>query len=274
MLGASLGWRRYVPFIGYHHVMMIVILIAIIVLSILLAGCTNTGLNSVYLLSLKYIHSPSTPKTSSLLINPGLQTTIQGVVTPMTNGTANLEVRIGYMGLCIRQSSGWICSSSAQTLADIVLETNFASGDPLNLIYIGTKFKSEMIFNGLVFATIPLLAIAFVLLATFPGWHEEVDDDGSEREVKPFPSRAVSYACLAILCIASLLVFVSIFWQHISASGAVVMSEQMTYGAVQGTTGTAAMVMGWLGVFLVLFAMIGIVVMIVSIKALDRLANH
>ena len=50
--------------------------------------------------------------------------------------------------------------------------------------------------------------ICLLLLATFPGWHEEETSEGSDREVKPFPSRPVSQVALAIIFIASIFIFI------------------------------------------------------------------
>jgi len=107
-----------------------------------------------------------------------------------------------------------------------------------------------------------------LLLSTFPGWHTEDDGSGSEREVKPFPSRTVSYIVLTLLALASLLIFVSVFWQHIASSAAVTMGQSLSYGAVKGKVGVLAMVLGWIAVFLDILSMLAILIMILSIKAL------
>lgn len=106
------------------------------------------------------------------------------------------------------------------------------------------------------------------MLVTFPGWHEKDDAEGSEREVKPFPSRSISQTALVALTVASVLTFVSVFWQHISSSTALVMGQSLAYGVVKGHVGTAAMVLGWVSVFLTILATIAILVMILSIKVL------
>lgn len=56
-----------------------------------------------------------------------------------------------------------------------------------------------------------LAFITFVLLATFPGWHVETNREGSDVDVKPFPSRPVSQAALAFVFIASVFVLVCLF---------------------------------------------------------------
>lgn len=118
------------------------------------------------------------------------------------------------------------------------------------------------------FVTVPLVFISILLLSTFPGWHEEEDEHGSEREVKPFPSRAVSQIILALLTLSSLLIFVSVFWQHIAAASALSMVHSLSYGTVKLSVGTLAMVLGWGSVALDIIAAIGIYVIVASITVL------
>lgn len=115
--------------------------------------------------------------------------------------------------------------------------------------------------------------IGFLLLSTFPGWHEEVDDSGSEREVKPFPSRPVSYAVFYALAIAFAFGFVSALWQHINSSSTASMVETLTYGVVSGHVGPAAMALGWIAVGLIGIAALGMIVMIMSISLIRKLTD-
>jgi hypothetical protein len=105
-------------------------------------------------------------------------------------------------------------------------------------------------------------------LWTFPGWHEEEDASGSEREVKPFPSRPVSYIALSFCVAASLVSFVAILWQHIVSSAAGIMGEGLSYGSISAHVGTVAMVLGWGGFFVNTIVAIGLLVMILSIRVL------
>ena len=66
------------------------------------------------------------------------------------------------------------------------------------------------------------VALAFIvicLLLSFRGWHEELDEDGSIREVKPFPSQPVSLIALAASTLASILALISMTWQQYSLRG-------------------------------------------------------
>ncbi|PMD33870.1 hypothetical protein L207DRAFT_517892 [Hyaloscypha variabilis F] len=246
---------------------MLILAISIVLSSLLLAGCTSTSVSTIYLLSLSYT-TPSTSHPNAAQVNPSISNTFSHLVS--TNSTTpSLEVRVGYMGFCMpNPDSGWICSRHASNLAHLLNTTQPVSSDPLNLLWIAQNFQSQIVFDGLMFSTVPLVFIAILLLATFPGWHEEEDSEGSEREVKPFPSRPVSYLVMALLTLASLLIFVSVFWQHISSSAAVTMGQSLSYGTVRGKVGTVAAVLGWATVFLDILAAVAIFIMIMTIRVL------
>jgi len=103
---------------------------------------------NVHLLSLSYTANyPDAVTSSPLQVNPG----ISQVFTGLVNATAAFEVRAGFMGMCMRESTGkWTCSTDASTLANSIKELRGTSGDPLNLIWVANKFRSQMVFSGLL----------------------------------------------------------------------------------------------------------------------------
>jgi hypothetical protein len=119
-----------------------------------------------------------------------------------------------------------------------------------------------------------LAFVCFILLATFPGWHYEQDEEtGSEIDVKPFPSRPVCQVALALVFIASIFVLVSVLWQHTASVAAASISEDFGNGSVKSGVGTAAMVLGWFGFVLLIIVTIGLLVMLLSMAALDKLTG-
>ena len=80
----------------------------------------------------------------------------------------------------------------------------------------------------------------------------------------------MSYVVLALLTLASLLIFVSVFWQHVVSSAAVTMGQSLSYGTVRGRVGTVAAVLGWGSVFLDILGAVAIFVMILSIRVLSE----
>ena len=119
-----------------------------------------------------------------------------------------------------------------------------------------------------------LAFFTFILLATFPGWHEERDErTGSDVDVKPFPSRPVSQVALALIFISSIFVLVSVLWQHTASVAAATIAQDLGNGSVKSGVGTSAMVLGWFGFVLLIIVTIGLLVMIISIVVLDRLTD-
>ncbi|RDL31899.1 Uncharacterized protein BP5553_09301 [Venustampulla echinocandica] len=256
----EIGWMRLIPFLGYHHVLMILIAIAIILLSLLLAGCSSSSplIPGIFLISLYYQSYPAVPSTAQADFN--VHNAIATVV-----GDARLAARVGFFGICINPDGGsWLCSNNATALANEVT----VAQDPLNLIWLASQFKDMIVFPYLIIIAIIFAFICLLLLATFPGWHEEEDAHGSEREVKPFPSRPVSQIALAIIFIASIFVLVSVLWQHTASVAASIIAQDMGNGSVLSGVGTTAMVLGWFSFALLIIVTIGLLVMILSIRVL------
>jgi hypothetical protein len=123
------------------------------------------------------------------------------------------------------------------------------------------------------FVAIILSAITLFLLSTFPGWHEEIDENGSDTEVKPFPSRQTSLLAASCQGFASGFTLISATWQHVATVGASSAIQALANGAVLTTVGTTAMALGWPAVALGTVVFVGLVVMILSINLLDRLGE-
>jgi len=117
-----------------------------------------------------------------------------------------------------------------------------------------------------------LAFICFVLLATFPGWHEEIDDSGSERSVKPFPPRSVSQVALALIFVASIFILVSVLWQHTASVAASTIAQDLGNGSVRSGVGATAMILGWFGFALLIVVTIGLLVMILSMQLLSKIS--
>jgi hypothetical protein len=155
----AVGIQRLIPFLGYHHVLMIFIALAIILLckccparinidiantipALLLAGCSSSSplIPSIFLISFYY--EAYTPTYNPTQVNPGVTAAITNIV-----GTASLEVRVGYFGLCIQPDSGsFLCSNNATLLAEQVS----LEADPLNLIWVADTFKNSVVFPYLM----------------------------------------------------------------------------------------------------------------------------
>ena len=234
--------------------------------ALLLAGCSSASplIPDIYLISFYY--QPYPPTFNPAQVNPGVVTAIANIV-----GNADLLVRVGYFGVCVQQGGGaWMCNENTTALADLVT----CDEDPLNLIWVGSTFKNAIVFPYLIIIAIVLAFLTFLLLATFPGWHTTSSSDGSEHEVKPFPSRAVSQVALATIFVASVFVLVSVMWQHTASVAASTIAQDLGNGSVKSGVGTTAMILGWFAFGLLVVVTLGLLVMILSIQLLDRLTDE
>ncbi|TRX95959.1 hypothetical protein FHL15_003101 [Xylaria flabelliformis] len=233
--------------------------------TLLLAGCSSSSplIPDIFLMSIYYQHYTATPSTAQVDYN--VNQAISNIV-----GSAHLQVRVGYFGICINTDGGsWSCNNNATALAnDLSVDQ-----DPLNLVWLAGQFKDMVVFPYLLIIAIIFAFVCFLLLATFPGWHEEEDSEGSEREIKPFPSRPVSQIALAIIFIASIFVLVSVLWQHTASVAASIIAQDFGNGSVKSGVGTSAIVMGWFSFALLIIVTIGLLVMILSIRVLTQLAD-
>ncbi|KAG6040346.1 hypothetical protein E4U41_000852 [Claviceps citrina] len=259
----QLGWQRFLPFLGYHHVLMFCIGVSIILLSLLLAGCSSSSpaIPNIFLLSLYYEKYQPAPDTAQVDYN-GFSA-IANIA-----GGATLQARVGYFGICVNPDGGsWLCSNNATALAKEVS----VDQDPLNLIWLAGQFKDMIVFPYLIIIAIIFAFICLLLLATFPGWHEEEDSEGSERVTKPFPPRSLSQVSLAIIFIASIFVLVSVLWQHTASVAASIIAQDFGNGSVKSGVGSSAMWLGWVSFTLLIVVTIGLLIMILSIRVLGEM---
>ena len=234
-----------------------------------IAGCSSTSpaVPTFYVLSLSYRTVQSAAEaTSGLLVNKNLTQILQSQVTSSTT----LSVRVGFYGFCVnRPGQIQYCGDDLTTYAS----TLNASEDPLNILSLAQNFQKEVLFAPFGILACVFCFFAIALLATFPSWHTSIDDSGSEREVKPFPSRPVSQVALILVIAAAVLLLVAILWQHANAVAFSSAVKILTASAVRTEIGAAGTAVGWIGFALVATVGLGLLVMILSIQLLDRLTD-
>jgi hypothetical protein len=95
---------------------------------------------NIFLISLYY--EKYNPVMDLAQVDPGVVTALSNIV-----GGAELEVRVGYFGICIQPDGGsFICNANATALAEIVT----VDQDPLNLIWVASTFKDAVVFPYLL----------------------------------------------------------------------------------------------------------------------------
>lgn len=114
--------------------------------ALLLAGCSSSSpqIPDIFLISMYYERYK--PTFNLAQVDPGVVTATANIV-----GGAEMEVRVGYFGICVQPDAGsYICNSNATALAEIVT----VDQDPLNLIWVASTFKDAVVFPYLLYALI------------------------------------------------------------------------------------------------------------------------
>lgn len=244
---------------------MILVAIAIVLLSLLLAGCSSSSPLVPDIFLIDFFYKSYTPQYDPTQVNPGVAAAIANIV-----GEALLEVRVGYFGLCVTPDGhSYLCSNNATLLAEqISIEQ-----DPLNLIYIANTFKNDVVFPYLLIVAIVFAFACFVVLATFPSFHTLRERDGTTYDIKTFPNRFAAQGALALIFIASVFVLVSVLWQHTASVAAAQVAQDFGNGSVKSGVGAAAMVLGWFGFVLFILVTLSLTVLVLSISLLSTLAD-
>lgn len=110
--------------------------------ALLLAGCSSSSplIPDIFLLSLYYQDYTAVPDTAQ--VDYQAYTAVSNIA-----GTAHLQARVGYFGICINPDGGaWLCSNNATALAQEVS----VDQDPLNLIWLASQFKDMIVFPYLM----------------------------------------------------------------------------------------------------------------------------
>lgn len=113
-----------------------------LVTALLLAGCSSSSplIPDIFLLSLYYQNYEAVPDTAQ--VNYRAKDAIATIA-----GSAHLQARVGYFGICINPDGGsWLCSNNATALAKEVSSDQ----DPLNLIWLAAQFKDMIVFPYLM----------------------------------------------------------------------------------------------------------------------------
>lgn len=282
-------------------------------LGIVLAGCSgsSTGVHKIYLTSLSYSRAPLA--TSLAQVNSNLTATfatlVNGAALQVRASYFGLCVtEIDGNWVCSRDAKGLagqfqppqdpldLISISARFKDGIVFSgLMYAISDflallwlisvrtPFSLLYRPSRCRGVVLLYRMVWtkntlccriAAIIFAIISIYLFSTFPGWHEEIDDDGQECDVRPFPSPITLNSAFTTSTLASLLALVSMLWQHIASVAAATTAENMAYGTVKSLIGLNAMALGWAGVASFVLASIGTFTLIRGTSILDSLTDE
>lgn len=115
--------------------------------------------------------------------------------------------------------------------------------------------------------------ITFLLLATFPGWHDDPSGADDDVEMRPMPSRPVSQVGLALMFISTVFILVSVLWQHTASVAASAVAQDLGNGSVKSGVGASAMALGWIGFVALVIVNVGLLAMILSMSIMSKLVD-
>ncbi|KAK1752285.1 Ca2+ regulator and membrane fusion protein Fig1-domain-containing protein [Echria macrotheca] len=237
--------------IGREHGLMILTAISTILVSILLAGCSSSqNLSAVYVLSMYY----QIPGQTAVATQQGTSSTHTNIANMVATAVANstpIEVRAGYFNLCVRRGNDqWECCRDPSAL-----QIRLSDADPLGLIGIAGMFRGNVILPWFLILQVVLHLVTLSALAAFSSWHE--DSPALSLFSGPSLARTAQFASGA----AAFFALLSALWQHAAASAVQAIIGATSFGYVVSKTGAAAMAIGWISYFLLLFVFFVILMM-------------
>ncbi|KAI9675079.1 MAG: hypothetical protein M1817_001486 [Caeruleum heppii] len=140
-----------------------------------------------------------------------------------------LQTRVGFYGVCAAVDGGpWRCNTDGTELQRLAPQNEELGA----ILKMATSMKDVLAFPHLLYVATP---------SPFP-----ISETGSEREVKPFPSKVALQTALAAAFISSMLVLVSLLWHRVVMNAARNISSDVNGGAVQIDAGTRLMTLSGL----------------------------
>ncbi|KAK0705584.1 Ca2+ regulator and membrane fusion protein Fig1-domain-containing protein [Lasiosphaeris hirsuta] len=264
----------------WTHILFLLNTTAIILWSVLLAGCRTPSLHNLALLTLSYNPAPS-PSPSPLQPNPSLSGALLALATP-SNATRLRAIAVGFTATCAHlPPDAWTCGAdlSATTV------TLPADSDPLNLLWIAEQYRTGIAWYGLTIIAIALTGIATTLLTLGILWTPDADnrsgsDEGGSRassgSERRFPTKrpwaeVFARPIFVLMGLAFLVSFISAIWQHMASAATLTLVTALTYDTVEGGVGGAAMALAWVGALLALVSVLGTLLSILSRQMIDEI---
>jgi hypothetical protein len=216
-----------VVYLRHRHFIVLLQVLVVILLCILIAGCTGSSATTLYLVELKYSQYSQSPITATGIVNQGWYSTMNTNV-----GDADVVTRIGFFGICTNSSAlqeavggGWRCTTNATQLIDYF---TIATEDPMNLIYLSTQLRAKT-YGGWTIIIALVLTFLDMFLVMFSR-----------------PSQAFALPVAAICCaLAFIFAVLGVTWQQVAASTTSTVINNFTQHAVTARYGMPAAGLGW-----------------------------
>ncbi|KAK9459963.1 Ca2+ regulator and membrane fusion protein Fig1-domain-containing protein [Lipomyces oligophaga] len=227
---------RGVSFIRPRHVFLLLLIASIVFNSLLLAGCSaqsSNVLKNIYLLRIGYNDGVVYSSSDASIVNSDISLALASLV-----GDSSMQIRIGYFGICMTEStsssSSWTCSSNATYLAELLTSDE----DSLNLMHLASSFRHAIVFPYLLIVATALAFIVFVAILPYP----------------PF----LRGLAVAATFLSALFVLVSVLWQHTASIAGSSAAVSLANGTVYAGIGKIAIIFGWLSFGCLVVTVIGV----------------
>lgn len=233
----------------HRHWLALLLLLVVIFLCVLVAGCTTSSGKSLYLVEIKYSANSHDAITETGIVNQGWYSSINNAV-----GDADVVTRIGYFGICtnstaLQDNAGgdWRCSLNASRLIDYF---TIATQDPMNLVYLSLQLRSHNFGGWTIIVGTVLTAIDFFLV------------------LMSRPTQAFAFPIASVVCaLAFVFTLLGVAWQQVAAGTVATVLNVFTEYAVSAHFGTPTAGLGWTSVVFLFICLISSVLIHYNDKA-------
>lgn len=232
------------------YILIFFLIISIILSSIAIGGCSDSGSQSIYLLQVKYDAYQLDQLSGDGVTNEAAYATMNS----NANGTS-LAVRIGYFGTCVSIDSSssnstlkeWFCDKNVTHITNRL--TKPITQDPFNSIYIMNELRSN-IMSPVIF----IMGVCFTFLSMLVLLAANINQP------------TLFFTATALTLFSCFLVLVAMVWQQVSVNSTKSVLINLSNNAMLATAGAVPAGLGWTSVFLLFGISIGIVALVVNEK--------
>ncbi|KAI1094080.1 Ca2+ regulator and membrane fusion protein Fig1-domain-containing protein [Rostrohypoxylon terebratum] len=243
--------KKAIQWLG-QYIKPFIFAVVVVLSGLLITGCTTSSLSEIYIISISYQPSSfSAPDT-------GDNATVSAAFDIASNARSIQEVRVGYLGLCVRTSSGsWVCDTSTLNLVRALDDAS--QTDPLNLIWAGNQFQTEAVTSIFLFITFifAFLNLILPILYTALGAIVAPKLEPLAKYLRK-PLSMVYYVLYSIFSgvLVAYAAFQVAIWQHLSSAIFTSTTSALAFGAVACHTGVKGIALAWVGFVLAIVGMI------------------
>ncbi|KAA8912353.1 hypothetical protein TRICI_003523 [Trichomonascus ciferrii] len=235
--------------IHHRHLVVFILGLAVILMSILISGCSSSSAQgpNLYLLEVKYSQGDSAQTKSAGIVNDTMYDTLKD-----QTADADVTVRVGYFGICAKSDNhdSWSCSTNMTQIAEV---PSGGEGDPLNMVYLAFQLKSSSYSPWIMIISTALAFATMVLICCI-----------KTPESAGYPLSV----CLSIL--GFVLNLLAMTWQQTSAVTAAAAINNLTESTAKARPGTSVAGLGWTSVIFQAICCVSLIIIYFSDRRIAR----